>query len=83
MAAVNAAARVEFTSPTTTTRSGRSLASTGSSATITSAIWRIGEPCVGAQVVVGLRQAEILEEDVAHGTVVVLTGVDRTCSKRT
>ena len=75
LAAQSAAAMVELTSPTTTTRSGRSRSSTGSRRSSTCAVCDGVRARADAEVVVGLRQPELLEEDVAEAGVVVLAGV--------
>ena len=76
LAAVSAAARVELTSPGTTTRSGRSATQ--------DRLQPLHHPRrllgVAARAdlehVVGRRHAELLEEDLRHQPVVVLAGVD-------
>ena len=75
-AAASAAASVEFTSPATRTRSGAALerapldADEGFRGLLR---MRAG---ADAEEVVGLRQAELVEEDVGHVGVVVLAGMD-------
>ena len=75
-AAAIAAARVELTSPGTITRSGDSSLEHGLERSITRAVCCACDARPDAEHVVGLRHAELLEEDLGHHPVVVLAGVD-------
>ena len=77
LAATSAAAMVEFTSPTTTTTSGRNSARIGSNPDHhRSRLLGVGAgPDV--EMVVGRADAELVEKHLAHGRVVVLAGMDQ------
>ena len=66
LAATRAAARVELTSPTTTTMSGRSSSTTRSKRTITAAVCSACDPVPTSRSRSGPRQAQLFEEDVGH-----------------
>ena len=76
LAAASAAASVELTSPGTITRSGSLASSTGSMPLHHARRLRRVRAGADAEQVVGLRHAELLEEDLRHRRVVVLPGVD-------
>ncbi len=69
-------ASVEFTSPTTSTQSGRAFWQISSKATMILAVCGGVAAAAGLQVVIGLGNPQLVEEDVAHLPVVVLAGVD-------
>ena len=77
LAATSDAAIVELTSPTTTTRSGRSARQISSNAIITFAVCTAWLAGADAEVAIGRRQLELPEEPAGHRLVVVLAGIDQ------
>src|SRR5262245_1046731 len=77
LTAVSAPARVELTSPTTTTTSGRASASTGSRRRLISPICGVAVGACTGRLTAGSGSSRFAKKAVRHRAVVVLTGMDQ------